>query len=97
MKEIEYYIRVNKIGFDDFVKIFAHYQPFSPLPITNSYCKSGVFPKGSKYASVHNVLKKDTHEQIGNLIIQFGNFIFDFDFHQKGRRIEGVKIHIDGD
>ena len=83
MKGREYEIWANITGFDDFVKIIAHYQPFSTLPIPNSYCKYGVVARGSKHVFVHNVWTKHTHNQIGNLISQFDNFTFEFSFINK--------------
>ena len=83
MKGREYDIWVNKTGFDDFSQIIARYQPFSPFTIKNPYCKSGVVARGSKHFFVNNVWKKHTHEQIGNLIRQFDNFIVEFSFINK--------------
>ena len=62
VKGREYDSRVNKTGFDDSIKIIAHYQPFSPLPIPNSYYKSGVVARGSKHVFVHNVWTEHTHK-----------------------------------
>ena len=83
VKSREYKIRINKTVFDDLLKIIAHYQPFYPLPIPNSYCKYKVVARGGKNVFIHNVWTKHTHKIVGNLISQFDNFIFEFSFINK--------------
>ena len=96
LKGIEYEIQVNKTGFEHFVKIITHYQPFYSLPIPNSYCKYRVVARSSKHIFVHIVWTKHTHKSIGNLISQFDHFVFVFSFMKKEGELDEEKNHIDG-